>query len=72
MGLSGTVTIGGRGVTFVVGLSGFDVVEAWGRVDDAGFCVVEVWGRVDGASLAVVDFMEVVAGGGLVGWTKRS
>lgn len=69
MGFSGII-IGGRGVTFVVGLTGFGVVEAWGRVDDAGFGVVEAW--VDGASVAVVDFMGVVAGGGLVGWTKRS
>ena len=28
-------------MTFVVGLTGFGVVEAWGRVDDAGFGVVE-------------------------------
>lgn len=68
MGFSGII-IGGRGVTFV-GLTGFGVVEACGRIDDAGFGVVEAW--VDGASVAVVDFMGVVAGGGLVGWTKRS
>ena len=68
MGFSGII-IGGRGVTFVVGLTGFGVEEAWGRVDDAGFGVVEAW--VDGASVAVVDFMGVVVGGGLVGWTKR-
>lgn len=41
MGFSGIIIIGGRGVTFVVGLTGFGVVEACGRIDDAGFGVVE-------------------------------